>query len=240
MHPQPKRKTKTNRCEREEHPDKQGGPEAATPPTTPQSASSSIKSCNDLTMKMEFMGERIKWQERLIKDLEEERTFLREQLAGSRAPGKAPEEPSREDNVAHESATLSSSSSSDGPPVHNPPPKKKRHHSRGHSSHHMRVRTPRKVIERYQEVLRTFKKVRTMTEAFNRQHVDRGTIVATAPIAELEAADPRLYGSLIYDSKIETLLGFAKRCGSSVTPDLKAKIADLKARGVLLPINVKY
>lgn len=37
---------------------------------------------SDLTMKMEFMGERIKWQERLIKDLEEERTFLREQLAG--------------------------------------------------------------------------------------------------------------------------------------------------------------
>lgn len=54
MHPQPKRKTKTNRCEREEHPDKQGGPEAATPPrtppTTPQSASSSMKSCNGLSL----------------------------------------------------------------------------------------------------------------------------------------------------------------------------------------------
>ncbi|XP_041917649.1 uncharacterized protein LOC121681786 isoform X3 [Alosa sapidissima] len=41
------------------------------------------------------------------------------------------------------------------------------------------IRSPQKVIECYDQVLRTFRKVRTMTEAFHRHNIDRGTIVAT-------------------------------------------------------------
>ena len=102
------------------------------------------------------------------------------------------------------------------------------------------VRTPREVITRYEEVLRSFRKVRTMSAAFNKRKVDRGTIVATAPIAELHAADPAIYGSLVFDPKTETMLGFARRCANLVTPEIKAKIEDLKARGLLLPVHVRY
>ncbi|KAK9962346.1 hypothetical protein ABG768_007716 [Culter alburnus] len=53
------------------------------------------------------------------------------------------------------------------------------------------IKGPEEVISRYHQVLKTFRKVRTMSEAFHRHNVDRGTIAATAPIAELQIADPK-------------------------------------------------
>ncbi|KAL6459019.1 hypothetical protein MHYP_G00324910 [Metynnis hypsauchen] len=48
-----------------------------------------------------------------------------------------------------------------------------------------RAQGPEEVIKRYCKVLKTFSKVRTMTEAFNCCNVDRGTITFTVAIAEL-------------------------------------------------------
>lgn len=79
-----------------------------------------------------------------------------------------------------------------------------------------------------------------MSEAFHRHNVDRGTIAATAPIAELQIADPKTYSTLVFDPAMETLLAFAKRCASSVNSEIKRSIEDLKARGHLLPILMKY
>ncbi|KAF4116712.1 hypothetical protein G5714_004201 [Onychostoma macrolepis] len=102
------------------------------------------------------------------------------------------------------------------------------------------VKSPGEVISRYNQVLKTFRKVRTMSEAFHRHSVDRGTIAATAPIAELQIADPKTYSTLVFNPAMERLLAFAKRCASSVNPEIKRFIEDLKARGHLLPILMKY
>ncbi|KAL1258962.1 hypothetical protein QQF64_009539 [Cirrhinus molitorella] len=102
------------------------------------------------------------------------------------------------------------------------------------------IKGPGEVISHYNQVLKTFKKVRTMSEAFHRHNVDRGTIAATAPIAELQIAAPKTYSTLVFNPAMETLFAFAKRCASSVNPEIKRSIEDLKARGHLLPILMKY
>lgn len=50
-----------------------------------------------------------------------------------------------------------------------------------------------------------------MSEAFHRHNVNRGTTAATAPIAELQVADPKTYNTLVFDPAMKTLLVFAKR-----------------------------
>ena len=84
-------------------------------------------------------------------------------------------------------------------------------------------RGPQEVIQRYQQVLKTFGKVRTMTAALHRQNFNtgRGTIAATAAIAKLHMADPKTYSTLGFAPAVETLLGLAKRCASRVEPDFK-------------------
>ncbi|KAL0194894.1 hypothetical protein M9458_008466, partial [Cirrhinus mrigala] len=62
----------------------------------------------------------------------------------------------------------------------------------------------------YKKVLKTFSRVRTMTEAFRVNGVDRGTIKMTAPIAELHIVDPETYKGLKFDPANETLLSFSK------------------------------
>ncbi|KAL0154175.1 hypothetical protein M9458_050522, partial [Cirrhinus mrigala] len=70
-------------------------------------------------------------------------------------------------------------------------------------------RKPEEVIKRYKEVLKTFRKVTTMSAAFHRHGLDRGTIASTASIAELAIADPGFYQEIKKSNK-ETLLDFAK------------------------------
>ena len=71
-------------------------------------------------------------------------------------------------------------------------------------------------------------------------NVDRGTIKITAPIAELKIVDPDTFETLKFDPAIDTLLSFAKKCATNVTVDKKAKIEDMKAKGKLLPLLMKY
>ncbi|KAF3836212.1 hypothetical protein F7725_028770 [Dissostichus mawsoni] len=102
------------------------------------------------------------------------------------------------------------------------------------------VKGPADVVHRYKKVLKTFGSVRTMSEAFRINNVDRGTIKMTAPIAELKIVDPETLESLKFDPAIDTLLSFAKKCSTNVTADKKAKIEDMKAKGKLLPLLMKY
>lgn len=74
------------------------------------------------------------------------------------------------------------------------------------------VKGPTEVIHRYLKVLKTFSRVRTMTEAFRINNVDRGTIKMTAPIAELKIVDPETFNNLKFDPATETLLSFAEVC----------------------------
>ncbi|XP_062313349.1 coiled-coil domain-containing protein 106-like [Osmerus eperlanus] len=83
--------------------------------------------------------------------------------------------------------------------------RKKPHHTRSLATvavpvqAHKRVKGPAEVIHRYQKVLKSFSHVRTMTQAFRINGVDRGTIKMTAPIAELKIVDPEIFASLKFD-----------------------------------------
>ncbi|KAL7884856.1 hypothetical protein AOLI_G00076260 [Acnodon oligacanthus] len=79
------------------------------------------------------------------------------------------------------------------------------------------VRGPEEVIKKCHKVLKTFSKVSTMTEAFNRQNVDHGTIAFTAAIAELAIVDPNTYESLASTTAKEILAAFAKKCAANIT-----------------------
>lgn len=94
----------------------------------------------------------------------------------------------------------------------------------------------REIINRYVEVLKTFKKVRTMSAAFHRHGVDRGTIASTAAIAEFAIADPEVYRQIKKAEK-ETLLDFAKRCNALMPHESKEKIENMKQRSELLPLQ---
>ena len=89
-------------------------------------------------------------------------------------------------------------------------------------------------------MLKTFSRVRTKTEAFRINGVDRGTIKMTAPIAELQIVDPDLFHSLKFNPPSDTLLSFAKKCASHIRPEKRIIIEDMKSRGKLLPLLMKY
>ncbi|XP_067105948.1 coiled-coil domain-containing protein 106-like [Osmerus mordax] len=200
--------------------------------------------------KVEFLEAKIQLQDKIIKDLEEERAFLREQIMGGKKKSTQPkiftvEKDSEEDgdmdigDISPSSPNISESSDSDVSIRR----RKKPHHTRSPATvavpvqAHKRVKGPPEVIHRYQKVLKSFSRVRMMTQAFRINGVDRGTIKMTAPIAELKIVDPETYASLKFDPASETLLSFARRCATQVIP---AKIEDMKSKGQLLPLLIKY
>ncbi|KAK1904244.1 Coiled-coil domain containing protein 106 [Dissostichus eleginoides] len=196
--------------------------------------------------RLEFLEAKIEWQDKMIKDLEGERNFLREQVLGLKKKSNQSKVPTLEevvsmyeDDSSQSPAEISDSSESDVVI-----PKKKQRNTRNPASPdvavpgraHMRA----EVVHRYKKVLKTFGRVRTMSEAFRINNVDRGTIKMTAPIAELKIVDPDTFESLKCDPTIDTLLSFAKKCATNVTADKKAHIEDMKAKGRLLPLLMKY
>lgn len=106
--------------------------------------------------------------------------------------------------------------------------------------HNCLVKGPAEVISRYKKVFKTFTKVRTMTEAFRIEGVNRGTVKMTAAIAELHIVDPVAFNTLKFDPATETLQSFAKRCAMHITPEKKSIIEDMKAKCQLLPLLMKY
>ncbi|KAL7846623.1 hypothetical protein SRHO_G00216030 [Serrasalmus rhombeus] len=134
-----------------------------------------------------------------------------------------------------DSTGISDSSESDQP-LRKAKKKKKHMDIKVAKPAHARAQGPEEVIKRYRKVLKTFSKVRTMSEAFSQHNVDRGTIAFTAAIAELAIVDPNTYESLASTSTKETLAAFAKKCAANITEETKNKIQDIKAKGQLLPI----
>ncbi|XP_052429055.1 coiled-coil domain-containing protein 106-like [Carassius gibelio] len=220
----------------------------------PSASGSSISSLGSGSIsKVEFLEAKIEWQEKMIKDLEQERNFLREQILMGKKTSTQPKAvdleesensgDSAHDNIPPSSPNISESSDSDVLMA-----RQKTKHTWPSASApvavpsrtHMRVKGPAEVIRRYKKVLKTFSRVRTMTEAFRANGVDRGTIKMTAPIAELHIVDPETYKSLRFDPANETLLSFSKKCATHISPEKKAIIEDMKSRGQLLPLLMKY
>ncbi|XP_076866530.1 coiled-coil domain-containing protein 106-like [Brachyhypopomus gauderio] len=142
-----------------------------------------------------------------------------------------------DDSSSESSSSPGISDSSESDKAYKKAKKKKKHMNKVAKHFHARAQSPEEVIIRYRKVLKTFQRVRTMTEAFNRHNVDRGTIAFTAAIAELAIVDPKAYESLAAMSTKETLAAFAKKCAAHINEETKNKIEDMKAKGQLLPIR---
>ncbi|XP_028303961.1 coiled-coil domain-containing protein 106-like [Gouania willdenowi] len=224
----------------------------------PEDKGSSATSCCSISSigsgsisKVEFLEAKIQWQEKVITDLEQERNFLREQILGkkkSSQPKKFTLEDDDENdhsNMDDDPSSPNISESSDSDVVIQ---RRKTRWTQPSTSAtvavpgkaHVRVKGPAEVISRYKKVLKSFSKVRTMTEAFRINGVDRGTIKMTAAIMELNTVDPETFKTLKYDPATETLQSFAKRCATYITPEKKIIIEDMKAKGQLLPLLMKY
>ncbi|XP_034544250.1 coiled-coil domain-containing protein 106-like [Notolabrus celidotus] len=221
---------------------------------------SQAPSCSSLgsgsVSKVEFLEEKILWQERMIKDLEEERDFLRAQIQGGEKKTTQQKAFTLEDDMSpndmeddHPPSSPNISMSSDSDVTSRQPKHSKRHRTRSltptsatraHPGRSHRVKGPAEVIQRYDKVLNTFSRVRTMTEAFRINDVDRGTIKMTAPIAELKYVHPEKFASLKFDPTTETLLAFARKCARNITPEKRIIIEDMKSKGKLLPLLIKY
>ncbi|XP_054602655.1 coiled-coil domain-containing protein 106 isoform X2 [Nothobranchius furzeri] len=160
------------------------------------------------SQEVEICKMKLEWQKEKIDELTKERDYLKEQLAACLT-----KEPTR--SVQHPSDVLSMSSlSSDGSfdkgsdsstsTTQNDSQKrkkkgkaKKNKKSKKHDQiARTRAQNPKQVVTRYERILRLFKRGGTVSAAFKRLGVDRNTIVATAPIAELFIVAPDRYKEL--------------------------------------------
>ncbi|CAM4731006.1 unnamed protein product [Leuciscus chuanchicus] len=104
-----------------------------------------------------------------------------------------------------------------------------------------RARTIDDVVRRYHKVAKAYKSQGSMNKAFKFVGVDRNTLALSAPLAEISIKAPKFLKSLPpFNLKKEKLLDYSKRCAESMTPEVRAKIEELKAKGKLLPIKYKY
>ncbi|XP_056290034.1 coiled-coil domain-containing protein 106-like [Pseudoliparis swirei] len=98
------------------------------------------------------------------------------------------------------------------------------------------------VIHRYKQVLSSFIKKKSMSEAFRHLGIDRNTIANTASIAELHLAGKDMVPLVgLFRQGEETLVSYAHRCTLVIDSDadLSRKIDHMKASGELLPISGK-
>ncbi|CAG5896105.1 unnamed protein product [Menidia menidia] len=98
------------------------------------------------------------------------------------------------------------------------------------------------VIHRYKQVLSTFIKKKSMSEAFRHLGIDRNTIANTASIAELHLAGKDMVHLVgMFRQGEETLVSYAQRCTLVIDSDseLARKIDQMKVDGELLPISGK-
>ncbi|XP_034005197.1 coiled-coil domain-containing protein 106-like [Trematomus bernacchii] len=98
------------------------------------------------------------------------------------------------------------------------------------------------VIHRYKQVLSSFIKKKSMSEAFRHLGIDRNTIANTACIAELHLAGKDMVPLVgVFRPGEETLVSYAQRCTLVIDSDadLSRRIDIMKANGELLPISGK-
>ncbi|KAL3984228.1 Rab5 GDP/GTP exchange factor [Sarotherodon galilaeus] len=120
--------------------------------------------------------------------------------------------------------------------------KAKKHKSKKHDKkQRTRVQNPKQVVTRYNKILRLFRRGGTMSAAFKRLGVDRNTIVATAPIAELFIVAPERYKELEKNKQGQKLSLFATQCAAAISadPETEEKFKAYKSSGKLLPLKTK-
>ncbi|KAL7825580.1 hypothetical protein SRHO_G00341020 [Serrasalmus rhombeus] len=209
---------------------------------------------------VELLKLKVASQQEKIKDLEEERDFLRTQLTQANKAEEEKEEGGvkrKKKSIVIDSSSFDSSDSfvdSDSTDSSFEKKKKKRREKIKGKKEKMkrkkekkgpifqRVCVPAEVIRRYEKVLAIYMKGNTMAKSFQKYGVDRNTIAQTASIAELSLAAPETYRQLNDDrGKKEKLLDFAKKCQDVIASDksIAEKISNMKVEGKSLPIQKK-
>ncbi|XDV34126.1 hypothetical protein PO909_004325, partial [Leuciscus waleckii] len=109
------------------------------------------------------------------------------------------------------------------------------------SMERQRVKDPAGVLLRYNKILVTYQKLKSMSRAFQVHGVDRNTVASTTPIAEMLLVAPEKVSDVgEFDSSKEKLLDYARRCYKALDEDAHAKVLALKKNNFLLPISYRF
>ncbi|XP_067281832.1 coiled-coil domain-containing protein 106b [Pseudorasbora parva] len=109
------------------------------------------------------------------------------------------------------------------------------------SMERQRVKDPAGVLLRYNKILVTYQKLKSMSRAFQVHGVDRNTVASTTPIAEMLLVAPEKVSEVgEFDSSKEKLLDYARRCYKALDEDSHAKVQTLKKNNLLLPISYRF
>ncbi|KAL3984419.1 calcium/calmodulin-dependent protein kinase (CaM kinase) II [Sarotherodon galilaeus] len=190
------------------------------------------------SQELEICKMRLEWEKDQIDELTKERGYLKEQLAASlsKEPTSSVQDSSEVLSISSLSSDGSSDESSDSSMSTTSSDKdrkkgkaKKHKKSKKHDQKpRTRVQNPKQVVNRYNKILKLFKRGGTMSAAFKRLGVDRNTIVATAPIVEL----------FIQGQKLSL---FATPCAAAISadPEIEEKFKAYTSSGKLLPLKTK-
>ncbi|NP_001013323.2 coiled-coil domain-containing protein 106b isoform 1 [Danio rerio] len=109
------------------------------------------------------------------------------------------------------------------------------------SMERQRVKDPAGVLLRYNKILVTYQKLKSMSRAFQVHGVDRNTVASTTPIAEMLLVAPEKLSEVgEFDSSKEKLLDYARRCYKALDEEAHAKVQTLKKTNLLLPISYRF
>ncbi|KAL7863389.1 hypothetical protein SRHO_G00123730 [Serrasalmus rhombeus] len=95
---------------------------------------------------------------------------------------------------------------------------------------------PQQAVRRYRKILQQYKRGKNLHTAYKAIGVDRNTVVASAPIAELAIVAPQEYSKLLEGQ--EKLQVFAKKCMDILNNDaqLLTTVEMYKKKNKLLPL----
>ncbi|XP_056309263.1 coiled-coil domain-containing protein 106-like [Danio aesculapii] len=207
---------------------------------------------------LEMCKLRVEMQKEKIDELTKERDCLKEQLAsalkkdkGSSQAISLPSNSSNDSSVKSSSDALSDTSSTSSSEVNKKQKKVKRKvkekknvkkSKKMEMKSRQRAQTPQQVVARYKKILRHFSRGGTMSSAFKHVGVDRNTIVANAPIAELYIAAPNKFKELVQNHiSRDKLSAFATQCAAEIheNQSIEETVSALKSSNKLLPIQRK-
>ncbi|XP_041738971.1 coiled-coil domain-containing protein 106 isoform X3 [Coregonus clupeaformis] len=206
--------------------------------------------------------EKNSWLQKRIEDLEEERNFLRCQLERFVSSMRTPEsnlkqevrvieedkyfeedgymeeeEVEEEDDSSDEKMSKKKGSKNGGEPRM----KMRRVFRITRGKERQRVKDPDGVLHRYQKILLTYQRLRSMSKAFQIHRVDRNTMASTSPIAEMLLIAPEKVAEVgEFESSKEKLLDYARRCYKALDEPMHAKVAAMKKNHLLLPISYRF
>ncbi|XP_056305630.1 coiled-coil domain-containing protein 106-like [Danio aesculapii] len=206
---------------------------------------------------LEMCKLRVEMQKEKIDELTKERDYLKEQLASALKKDKGSSKAiSLSSNSSNDSSVESSSdalsdtstSSSEVNKKQKKVNRKVKEKKNVKKSKKMemksgqRAQTPQQVVARYKKILRHFSRGGTMSSAFKHVGVDRNTIVANAPIAELYIAAPNKFKELVQNHRSrDKLSAFATQCAAEIheNQSIEETVSALKSSNKLLPIQRK-